>query len=246
MSTRLPFPGVPAPKQGDIDSMFRTVNALYQAYNTMSGVPEQSDLTVWAQGNFDPDVFVEVDGNGTADIGLGDLNDTNMTTKKSGDGIISVDGIWYPTNTFAHRGLVFRASCPAGLDVDVDYVIEFNAEGTTMTWQAEGVYEVVLSQSTILTYDILDFLVTSINWNASTFTSVNKQLLMDGASVDKVTDPTHHRFNIVVYEIDIAGQNVLTTPVNLEQDEGIAFIGIFAGAGSDLTTSANPARFPGV
>lgn len=85
--SKLRYPSVPSPSNNP-ESIFRTVSALYQGYNALTGTPNTSDLTVVSEGNFPvtPDPILKLD----------DLEDVTIDTAEENHVLLfdAADQLW--------------------------------------------------------------------------------------------------------------------------------------------------------
>jgi hypothetical protein len=145
------YPAVPAPKE-DMTSMFRTVNALYQAYNALIGVPKSSDLAVLNKKNIQTYNFAGKTMGGKYGIKFSELNDTSIsgeTTLESA--LINSEGLWVNSGVGAVKSAAFLASGTGASSPSVTR--QFNVDNISRT--GTGTYLVTLQDKDFLGADIL-------------------------------------------------------------------------------------------
>ena len=211
------YPSVPAPRK-DIDSMFRTVNALYQAYNAMVGVPKPTDLLVLNQNDLGT-------GGGNTDLSTGDPVAVSKHEESVGnhkdidvDGATFVDTLLFnsgdPDNSFwkaSSAGVVKALEVVAlGNDAaDPSVNNSFNLESIVHT--GTGRYQVTLATKQLYGVNMLGNVVTAItvtngeqNGTASETIAKWASFLPDTANAGAGT------FEFEVFEIVVSGQGTNT------------------------------------
>jgi len=223
MTDSLKYPAVPAPGK-DIDSLHRTVMALYQAHNAIIGVPSPTGLQMQNAGD-------------TADALVNVYNEIDSLTENALpaeaellQGILfSADGKWLATSAATVCACAFRAEGVAGGGAPT-VSNSFNT-ASVVDGSSVGEYDVTLSTASYGGHDILNYMVASINITPGEDDGGGLDIVK-GAYIKDVV-PAAGTFTIQVYDLATAGAGANVRIVadfqDLELDDAIDVILFLTG-----------------
>jgi len=201
---KMRYPAVPSPSNSQ-DSIFRTVNALYQGYHALIGVPNSTDMTVISRGNL-PEQTGSEGAISITESGLGNF-----------DGLVYDDtvGGWVNSNVVS----ILAGACTVTSSLSPSN--NFNIASVSKT--STGVYQFALSQSEHLDSYLLDKAVPSLVLSPGEITSPAVHPNFKTCALGAVS-PSSGTFDVHVYQPTIVGTNAWleSVPTDLAGNDSIA------------------------
>jgi hypothetical protein len=202
---RLKYPAVPAPRN-EPQAIFRTVNALYQAYHALVGVPNETELTVISKGTLPTEEVVE------------SSYPVAINSPKA------LDGMVYDLTSAAWVNSDVVTMMAAGCTISAAPSVSDSFNVASCAKISTGLYRCTLSTSQYLGEYLLDKIVPNILLSPGE-TDASSEIIYKSCAFVGVSSVAG-TFDIQIYkpEVDTSGTNAWITaaPCDLAGGDSVA------------------------